>query len=230
MDDRLNNITRDEYKKKQFQRYYELLTEWNKFMNLTSITEYNEVIEKHFIDSLSIEKVIDLSKINTVIDVGTGAGFPGIPLKIMYPHLKILLLDTLNKRIKFLNTVINELNLNEVESLHGRAEDISKNEKYREKFDLCVSRAVANLSTLSEYCIPFIKKGGIFISYKSEKIDEELQNSINAVKLLGGNIEEIFKFELENTNLKRSFIKISKIKNTPKKYPRKAGLPAKEPL
>lgn len=230
MDDRLNNITRDEYKKKQFQQYYELLTEWNKFMNLTSITEYNEVIEKHFIDSLSIEKVIDLSKINTVIDVGTGAGFPGIPLKIMYPHLKILLLDTLNKRIKFLNTVINELNLNEVESLHGRAEDISKNEKYREKFDLCVSRAVANLSTLSEYCIPFIKKGGIFISYKSEKIDEELKNSINAVKLLGGNIEEIFKFELENTNLKRSFIKISKIKNTPKKYPRKAGLPAKEPL
>lgn len=230
MDDRLNNITRDEYKKKQFQQYYELLTEWNKFMNLTSITEYNEVIEKHFIDSLSIEKVIDLSKINTVIDVGTGAGFPGIPLKIMYPHLKILLLDTLNKRIKFLNNVINELNLNEVESLHGRAENISKNEKYREKFDLCVSRAVANLSTLSEYCIPFIKKGGIFISYKSEKIDEELQNSINAVKLLGGNIEEIFKFELENTNLKRSFIKISKIKNTPKKYPRKAGLPAKEPL
>lgn len=230
MDDRLNNITRDEYKKKQFQQYYELLTEWNKFMNLTSITEYNEVIEKHFIDSLSIEKVIDLSKINTVIDVGTGAGFPGIPLKIMYPHLKILLLDTLNKRIKFLNTVINELNLNEVESLHGRAEDISKNEKYREKFDLCVSRAVANLSTLSEYCIPFIKKGGIFISYKSEKIDEELKNSINAVKLLGGNIEEIFKFELENTNFKRSFIKISKIKNTPKKYPRKAGLPAKEPL
>lgn len=230
MDDRLNNITRDEYKKKQFQQYYELLTEWNKFMNLTSITEYNEVIEKHFIDSLSIEKVIDLSKINTVIDVGTGAGFPGIPLKIMYPHLKILLLDTLNKRIKFLNNVINELNLNEVESLHGRAEDISKNEKYREKFDLCVSRAVANLSTLSEYCIPFIKKGGIFISYKSEKIDEELKNSINAVKLLGGNIEEIFKFELENTNLKRSFIKISKIKNTPKKYPRKAGLPAKEPL
>ncbi len=230
MKDKLEYMIKDEFKLKQFRRYYELLTEWNKVMNLTAITEYDEVVEKHFLDSLSIERVVDLAEIGTVIDVGTGAGFPGIPLKIAYPHLNVVLLDTLNKRVKFLNTVINELGFSNIEAIHGRAEDAARKEEYREKFDLCVSRAVANLSTLSEYCIPFVKRGGLFISYKSENIDEELQKSTKAIKILGGNIDKVVKFQLENTELRRSFVKIMKINNTSKKYPRKAGLPGKEPL
>lgn len=230
MKDKLEYMIKDEFKLKQFRRYYELLTEWNKVMNLTAITEYDEVVEKHFLDSLSIERVVDLAEIGTVIDVGTGAGFPGIPLKIAYPHLNVVLLDTLNKRVKFLNTVINELGFSNIEAIHGRAEDAARKEEYREKFDLCVSRAVANLSTLSEYCIPFVKRGGLFISYKSENIDEELQKSKKAIKILGGNIDKVVKFQLENTELRRSFVKIMKINNTSKKYPRKAGLPGKEPL
>ena len=230
MKDKLEYMIKDEFKLKQFRRYYELLTEWNKVMNLTAITEYDEVVEKHFLDSLSIERVVDLAEIVTVIDVGTGAGFPGIPLKIAYPHLNVVLLDTLNKRVKFLNTVINELGFSNIEAIHGRAEDAARKEEYREKFDLCVSRAVANLSTLSEYCIPFVKRGGLFISYKSENIDEELQKSTKAIKILGGNIDKVVKFQLENTELRRSFVKIMKINNTSKKYPRKAGLPGKEPL
>ena len=230
MKDKLEYMIKDEFKLKQFRRYYELLTEWNKVMNLTAITEYDEVVEKHFLDSLSIERVVDLAEINNVIDVGTGAGFPGIPLKIAYPHLNVVLLDTLNKRVKFLNTVINELGFSNIEAIHGRAEDAARKEEYREKFDLCVSRAVANLSTLSEYCIPFVKRGGLFISYKSENIDEELQKSTKAIKILGGNIDKVVKFQLENTELRRSFVKIMKINNTSKKYPRKAGLPGKEPL
>lgn len=230
MKDKLEYMIKDEFKLKQFRRYYELLAEWNKVMNLTAITEYDEVVEKHFLDSLSIERVVDLAEIGTVIDVGTGAGFPGIPLKIAYPHLNVVLLDTLNKRVKFLNTVINELGFSNIEAIHGRAEDAARKEEYREKFDLCVSRAVANLSTLSEYCIPFVKRGGLFISYKSENIDEELQKSTKAIKILGGNIDKVVKFQLENTELRRSFVKIMKINNTSKKYPRKAGLPGKEPL
>ena len=204
--------------------------EWNKVMNLTAITEYNEVVDKHFVDSLSIEKAVDLSKIDRVIDIGTGAGFPGIPIKIVYPHLHIILLDSLNKRVNFLNTVINELGLNNIEAVHGRAEDIAKKKEYREQFDLCVSRAVANLATLSEYCIPFVKKNGMFVSYKSGNIDEEVKKSSNAVKILGGSVEEIVKFQLQNTDLKRALVKIKKVNNTSKKYPRKAGMPGKEPL
>ena len=228
MDNILKNL--DENKQKQFERFYELLIEWNKVMNLTAITEYNEVTEKHFADSLSIEKVINLDKINTVIDIGTGAGFPGIPLKIVYPHLKVTLLDSLNKRIRFLDTVIAELGLENIETKHGRAEDFAKKADYREKYDLCVSRAVANLSTLSEYCLPYVTPGGLFIPYKSGNIDDELENSRKAISILGGNIEDIVKFQLSGTDINRSFIRIKKEKNTPKKFPRKAGLPSKEPL
>lgn len=216
--------------KQQFDKFYELLVEWNKVMNLTGITEYEEVNEKHFVDSLSIVKAIDMKSVKSVIDVGTGAGFPGIPLKIAFPHLKVVLLDSLNKRINFLNTVIAELGLTDIKTIHGRAEDYAKQTEYREKFDLCVSRAVANLSTLSEYCLPYVSADGLFIPYKSGEIDEELENSKKAVKILGGKIENVVKFQLPGTEIGRSFVKIRKISNTNKKYPRKAGLPAKEPL
>lgn len=214
----------------QFIRFYELLVEWNKVMNLTGITEYEQVVEKHFVDSLSIVKSIDIKNVNRVIDIGTGAGFPGIPLKIAFPHLKITLLDSLNKRIKFLNAVIVELGLEDIHTIHGRAEDFAKQTEYREQYDLCVSRAVANLSTLSEYCLPYVKVNGLFVPYKSGDIEEELNNSKKAVQILGGKIENTFKFELPGTDIGRSFVNIKKIKNTGKKFPRKAGLPSKDPL
>ena len=214
----------------QFDQYYDILVEWNKVMNLTGITEYEEVNEKHFLDSLSIVKSCDMTKVSSLIDVGTGAGFPGIPLKIVFPEIKVVLLDSLNKRIRFLNEIIAKLGLNGIETIHGRAEDFAKKADYREKFDLCVSRAVANLATLSEYCLPYVKVGGYFVPYKSEEVDEEVEQARNAAKILGGTIEEVYKFKLQGTEIGRSFIKIKKIKSTAKKYPRKAGLPAKEPL
>ena len=231
-ENKLNNlgITLTDVQKKQFHKFYELLVEWNKVMNLTGITEYEEVNEKHFIDSLTLVKATDVNKIETIIDVGTGAGFPGIPLKIAFPHLKVVLLDSLNKRIKFLNTVIEELGLTDIKTIHGRAEDYAKQTEYREQFDLCVSRAVANLSTLSEYCIPYVKVGGCFIPYKSGEIDQEVQQASKAIRILGGNLDGVIKFQLPDTDIKRSFVKINKVQNTAKKYPRKAGLPAKEPL
>ena len=216
--------------KEQFDKFYELLVEWNKVMNLTGITEYEEVNEKHFVDSISIVKAIDINKVQKVIDVGTGAGFPGIPLKIAFPHLKIVLLDSLNKRIKFLNAVIDELGLTDITTIHGRAEDFAKQKEHREQYDLCVSRAVANLATLSEYCIPYVKKGGLFVPYKSGEIDEEINNSTNAISILGGKLNEVIKFQLPGTDIGRSFVIINKQKNTAMKYPRKAGLPSKEPL
>lgn len=216
--------------RQQFDKFYELLVEWNKVMNLTGITDYEEVNEKHFVDSLSIVKVIDMESVQSVIDVGTGAGFPGIPLKIAFPHLKVVLLDSLNKRINFLNEVIAQLGLTDIKTIHGRAEDYAKQAEYRENFDLCVSRAVANLSTLSEYCLPYVSMNGMFVPYKSGEIDEELENSKKAVKILGGKIENVVKFQLPGTDIGRSFVKVRKIANTNKKYPRKAGLPAKEPL
>ena len=223
-------ITLTDVQKQQFDKFYELLVEWNKVMNLTGITEYEEVNEKHFVDSVSIVKALDINKVETVIDIGTGAGFPGIPLKIAFPHLKIVLLDSLNKRINFLNTVIDELDLRDITTIHGRAEDFAKKPEYREQFDLCVSRAVANLSTLSEYCIPYINKGGQFVPYKSGEIDEEVAQAKKAVHILGGTIEDVVKFQLPGTEIGRSFVKIKKVQNTAKKYPRKAGLPSKEPL
>ena len=221
-------ITEEQIEK--FDKYYEMLIETNKVMNLTSITEYDEVIIKHFIDSLLVVNIFDINQSKKMIDVGTGAGFPGIPIKIMFPHLQITLLDSLNKRLKFLNNVIDELGLESIETVHGRAEDIARKEEFREQYDLCVSRAVANLATLSEYCLPYVKVGGCFIPYKSGEIDEELNNSKKAVQILGGKIEEVVKFQLPDTDIGRSFVKIKKNKNTAKKYPRKAGLPAKEPL
>ena len=224
------SIELNEKQVKQFIKFYEMLVEWIKVMNLTGITEYDEVVEKHFVDSLSIVNVVDMNDIHKVIDIGTGAGFPGIPLKIAFPHLEITLLDSLNKRIKFLNAVIDELGLENIHTIHGRAEDFAKQENYREKYDLCVSRAVANLSTLSEYCLPYVAVDGMFVPYKSGDIEEELNNSKKAIQILGGKIENTFKFELPGTDIGRSFVKIKKVKNTAKKYPRKAGLPSKEPL
>ena len=224
------NIRLTDDQKSQFDLYYELLIEWNRVMNLTGITDYDEVNLKHFTDSLTISRIIDMAQINSLIDVGTGAGFPGIPIKIAFPHIKVYLLDSLNKRIKFLNEVIKKLGLKNIYAFHGRAEDFAKDRQYREKFDVCVSRAVANLSTLSEYCIPFVKTGGYFVSYKGGDSDEEVIRSENAITLLGGEIENTDRFFLPDTDMGRTLIKIRKRKSTPNRYPRKAGIPSKEPL
>ena len=224
------SIVLNDKQTQQFEQYYNILVEWNKVMNLTAITEYEEVVEKHFLDSLTIVDAINMEKIETLIDVGTGAGFPGIPLKIAFPHLKVTLLDSLNKRIKFLNEVIDLLELDDIKTIHGRAEDYAKQVEYREQYDICVSRAVANLATLSEYCLPYVKVDGLFVPYKSGEIDEELKSSEKAVSILGGKVEEVVKFQLPGTDIGRSFVKIHKIKETKKKYPRKAGMPTKEPL
>lgn len=214
----------------QFIRYYEMLVEWNSFMNLTGITEYEEVLKKHFIDSLSLVKVFDSTRECDVIDVGTGAGFPGLALKIAFPWMNITLLDSLNKRIQFLDAVIADLGLKGVNTLHGRAEDYARQGQLREHFDLCVSRAVANLASLSEYCLPFVKVGGYFVSYKSDKVKEEMAVSKNAVFLLGGKISKNEEFLLPHSDIFRSLISIEKVQPTSKRFPRKAGIPTKEPL
>lgn len=214
----------------QFQCYYERLIEKNKVMNLTAITEYEEVVDKHFVDSILLGSVKELSGKKRVIDVGTGAGFPGIPLKIVYPELEITLLDSLNKRVKFLNEVIEELGLTGIQAVHSRAEDLAQDAAYRQQYDICVSRAVANLSTLSEYCIPFVKQGGYFISYKSTQIEEELKQAKKAVQVLGGTLEQVETVQIPGTTIERQFVMIRKTGTTPKKFPRKAGTASKTPI
>lgn len=222
------DLTLNDKQAEQFFRYYELLIQKNQVMNLTSITEFDDVVLKHFLDSLMICKIQEPE--GSLIDVGTGAGFPGIPLKIMYPDLKVVLLDSLNKRVQFLNEVIRKLGLENIKAIHGRAEDVAKQKIYREQFDCCVSRAVANLSSLAEYCIPFVKTGGYFIPYKSGKIQEELDSGKKAINILGGTVEIVKEFELPETDISRCLLYIRKIENTPQKYPRKAGMPTKEPI
>ena len=226
------NITLTDEQIEQFLQYYEMLVEKNKVMNLTGITEYEEVIQKHFLDSLSLIRVLPdiASQELTVIDLGTGAGFPGIPLKIAFPELEITLMDSLNKRILFLQEVIDALGLKKVSAVHGRAEEMASNVAHRQQYDLCVSRAVSNLAVLTEYCLPFVKKGGLFISYKSADSDAEIQEGKKAISILGGKLTSVDKFQLPDSDLGRALVCIKKVKDTPKKYPRKAGTPAKLPL
>ena len=218
-------------KKEKLYKFYEILVEKNKVMNLTSITEIKEFTYKHFIDSIALEKSVkDLgSKNYNIADMGTGAGFPGIPLAIVYPNLNMTLIDSLNKRIKFIKETCEILDIKNVNAIHSRAEDIDRNKDYREKFDICVSRAVANLASLSEYCLPLVKVGGSFISYKSKGYEVEIAEAQKAIKVLGGEIGNIEKFELGEYG-ERILLDIKKIKPTPNKYPRKAGLPTKEPI
>ncbi len=260
-------ITLTSKQDEQFLKFYELLVEWNSFMNLTAITDFDEVMKKHFLDSMSfvhyvknyycttdnkitkVDKNMDIVSDDkstgahkefdcsylpqlkfTMIDVGTGAGFPGIPLAILFPEAKFTLMDSLNKRIKFLNEVILQLGLTNVETIHSRAEDLARNSKYREQYDYAVSRAVANLSTLSEYCLPFVKPTGNFVSYKSERLSEELVAAEKAISLLGGTVKDQIDFQLPESDIYRNLLILEKVKPTSKKYPRKAGLPSKEPL
>ncbi|HHT97587.1 MAG TPA: 16S rRNA (guanine(527)-N(7))-methyltransferase RsmG [Clostridiales bacterium] len=213
----------------QFIQYYEMLIIWNKVVNLTTIVEFEDVVLKHFVDSIYLSKLIILEDQN-IIDVGTGAGFPGIPLKIVYPNLKIVLLDSLNKRIKFLKLLVDKLGLNNVECIHSRAEDLGHNLQYRELFDISISRAVAKLSILSEYCLPFVKKDGIFISYKSMNIEIELEESKSAIKKLSGKVKTVNKYLLPDTDINRSIVIIEKKAKMNKNFPRTAGKPSKEPL
>lgn len=224
------NLELSEIQKKQFLDFYEYLIEKNKVMNLTGITDFEEVLVKHFLDSLMVAKVIDMAHVNSMMDIGTGAGFPGVPVKIMFPSVKSVLLDSLNKRVKFLEETFALLKMSDISAIHGRAEEFAKNKAYREQFDLCVSRAVSNLATLSEYCLPYVRKGGVFLSYKSGKVQEEVEEAAKAISILGGKVKDVMYFSLPGSDIERSLVVIEKVKNTPGKYPRKAGTPLKEPI
>lgn len=212
----------------KFFNFYKRMVETNEVMNLTAITEFEEVLIKHFLDSISLMKYVDLENVK-LLDLGTGAGFPGVPLHIMNPNMDVTFLDSLQKRINYLSNVCSEIGLVNNEFIHGRAEDFGKDKLYREKYDYVVSRAVANLATLSEYALPFVKVGGYFVSYKSEKTDEEINEAKKAIQILGGKIEKVESFDLEDAGI-RSFIFIKKEKETPKKFPRKPGVAKKEPI
>lgn len=222
------NIELNEIQTKQLYKYMNLLIEWNNKINLTAIIKPEEIILKHFVDSLTISKYVNNN--SSIIDVGTGAGFPGIPLKIYRTDLKVTLVDSLNKRLNFINTIIEELALKNVVTVHARAEEIGKNKLYREQFDVVTSRAVANLSTLSEYLIPLAKINGKCLCMKGPEIEEELSNAKKAIDVLGGKIDKIEKFELPKSDIKRNVVLITKENKTPAKYPRKPGIPAKEPI
>ncbi|MBE6024285.1 MAG: 16S rRNA (guanine(527)-N(7))-methyltransferase RsmG [Cellulosilyticum sp.] len=214
----------------QFMRYKELLQEWNEKMNLTAITEDREVMTKHFLDCMTINKALDMKKQKTVIDIGTGAGFPGLVIKIAFPHLEVTLVDALKKRLNFLDVVISELGLTGIKCIHSRAEDLGKNKAYREGFDICASRAVANLAVLSEYTLPFVKVDGYLIALKGQRLDEELEQGTKAIQILGGKLEEVVYTGVPFTDLDHKIAKIKKVKPTATKYPRKAGEPTKSPL
>ena len=214
----------------QYNRYFELLVEWNEKINLTAITEPKEVAIKHMIDSITAYEENLFKDGTTVIDVGTGAGFPGLPLKIFCPEIKLTLMDSLNKRIKFLQTVVEELGLKDVECVHARAEEGARNKKYRESFDIAVSRAVARLPILCEYCLPFVKKGGHFIALKGMQYNDEADEAVKAIKVMGGSKTEIRPVKLPELDDKRAVITIIKTMPTPKAYPRKAGTPTKNPI
>lgn len=214
----------------QFMKYKSLLQEWNEKMNLTAITEDREVITKHFLDCMTINKALQMSDQENVIDIGTGAGFPGLVIKIAFPHLKVTLVDALKKRLTFLDTVISELSLTGIECVHSRAEDLGKNKAYREGFDICASRAVANLAVLSEYTLPFVKVDGYLIALKGQKLDGELEQGRKAIQILGGALEEVVHTGVPFTDLNHKIAKIKKVKPTATKYPRKAGEPTKSPL
>lgn len=221
-------LTEQQYE--QFIKYMRLLQEWNEKINLTAITEDEEVVKKHFIDCIKAFRSDAIKNAKTIIDVGTGAGFPGLPIAIMNPEVKVTLLDSLNKRINFLNLVARELGLKNVTTIHSRAEDGARKPELREKFDVATSRAVANMAVLSEFCMPYVKKGGHFVALKGPSIDEELQNGNNAIKILGGELKEIIEISIEDTDLKHNIVEVSKIKSCPKTYPRKAGTVNKKPL
>lgn len=225
------NLELNETQLNQLEKYYEMLVEKNKVMNLTAITEYEDVLKKHFLDSLALSQLFDLkNKKVKLLDMGTGAGFPGIPLKIVFPELEVTLMDSLNKRIVFLQEVINELGLTNITAVHGRAEEAALKPEYREKYDFCVSRAVARLVSLAEFCLPFVKQGGCFVPYKSGEIKEELQEAKFALRELGGEYKATKEYILPNSDISRTLILVNKVKQTPKKYPRAGGKPLKQPL
>ncbi|MDR0963509.1 MAG: 16S rRNA (guanine(527)-N(7))-methyltransferase RsmG [Clostridium sp.] len=223
-------ITLSDHQRLQFAKYYALLLEWNERMNLTTILKPREVMVKHYLDSLSLMHFDKLIPDATLIDVGTGAGFPGIPLKILNPSWKITLLDAVSKKLQFLKAVIETLGLEGIATTHARAEDLAHQRGYRESFDLCTSRAVANLSTLSEYCLPFVRKDGYFVAYKTETVHDELDQAKSAIKLFGGELIQVIPYELPEFSYDRTLAVIHKRKSTPHQYPRKAGIPSKTPF
>ena len=222
------NIVLSDIQKKQYEKYFELVVEWNQKINLTAITEKEEFYTKHFYDSISLSFYGDYSKVSNICDVGSGAGFPSIPLKILYPHLEVTIVDSLNKRIKFLNLLQEELGLTNCNFIHARAEEVGQDKNFRESFEIVTARAVARLNVLVELCLPLVKKGGYFLSLKAQKAEEETDEAITAIKLLGGKLEQDIEFDIEGEE--RHILEIRKAKETPNKYPRKAGIPNKKPL